>query len=96
LIYFSHLNTFVLLFVFWQKSAAWVVLKLLKRHPSDPAKEEHTRTAYRAEVHLLKQLNHPQIVNLIDSFETKEHFVIVTQFLAGGQLYDYMGTHSHT
>ncbi|GMM28315.1 calmodulin-dependent protein kinase [Martiniozyma asiatica (nom. inval.)] len=40
------------------------------------------------EVELLGSVKHPHIVELIDSFETKHNFYIVTQLATGGELFD--------
>ncbi|OUT23014.1 hypothetical protein CAS74_001317 [Pichia kudriavzevii] len=40
------------------------------------------------EVNLLSSVRHPHIVELIDSFQTKHNFYIVTQLATGGELFD--------
>lgn len=40
------------------------------------------------EVNLLSSVKHPHIVELIDSFQTKHNFYIVTQLATGGELFD--------
>lgn len=40
------------------------------------------------EVKLLSSVSHPHIVELIDSFQTKHNFYIVTQLATGGELFD--------
>lgn len=40
------------------------------------------------EINLLGSLKHPHIVELIDSFQTKHNFYIVTQLATGGELFD--------
>ena len=40
------------------------------------------------EINLLSSVKHPHIVELIDSFQTKHNFYIVTQLATGGELFD--------
>lgn len=40
------------------------------------------------EIELLASIKHPHIVELIDSFQTKHNFYIVTQLATGGELFD--------
>lgn len=40
------------------------------------------------EINLLGSFKHPHIVELIDSFQTKHNFYIVTQLATGGELFD--------
>jgi calcium/calmodulin-dependent protein kinase I len=40
------------------------------------------------EINLLDSIKHPHIVELIDSFQTKHNFYIVTQLATGGELFD--------
>lgn len=34
--------------------------------------------------------NHPNIVNLLDTFENSEYFFIVLEYLNGGDLFEYL------
>jgi calcium-dependent protein kinase len=47
-----------------------------------------SRQVYEHETSMLKVLAHPNILTLVDSFETPEVYVIVTQYLAGGEMFD--------
>ena len=40
------------------------------------------------EIDILKSLDHPDIVRIIESFNTKESYVLVTEYCEGGELYD--------
>lgn len=40
-------------------------------------------TALREELRILARLNHPNIVRLLDSFETDRHLYVVTEFAQG-------------
>ena len=43
----------------------------------------------RAEIETLKVCQHPHIIELIDIFENSEKIFIVTEFMSGGDLFDY-------
>ena len=39
---------------------------------------------------MLQNVNHPNIVRVIDLFEDSVNFYIVTELMKGGELYDHM------
>ena len=43
----------------------------------------------RAEINVLKISQHPNVISLIDIFETVDKLVLVFEFMAGGDLFDY-------
>lgn len=47
-------------------------------------------TQFRQEVHVLRMLNHPHIVKLYEVFESKNYLHVVTEFVQGGELFDYL------
>ena len=40
------------------------------------------------EIEILKSLDHPDIVRIIESYNTKDSYVLVTEYCEGGELYD--------
>ena len=42
----------------------------------------------RDEIDILKKLDHPDIVRIIESFNTKESYFLVTEYCEGGELFD--------
>ena len=40
------------------------------------------------EIDILKSLDHPDIVRIIESYNTKDSYVLVTEYCEGGELYD--------
>ena len=42
----------------------------------------------KAEIQILKELQHPNIVRLHNCIETPKHFILVTEYVAGGDLVD--------
>ena len=45
----------------------------------------------KREIEVLKLCQHPNIIRLIDTFETNENFFIVLEYLRGGDLFEYLG-----
>lgn len=52
--------------------------------------EERSRRKVAKEVAILKKLQHKNIVNLYETFETEKHFLLVTEICAGGDLLSYV------
>ena len=52
--------------------------------------EERSRRKVAKEVAILKKLQHKNIVNLYETFETEKHFLLVTELCAGGDLLSYV------
>ena len=46
------------------------------------------RQVFDHETALLKTLAHPNILRLVATFETSDEFVVATQFLQGGEMFD--------
>ncbi|CAD8213388.1 unnamed protein product [Paramecium octaurelia] len=46
--------------------------------------------AIKHEVEIMKLINHPYIVRLVESFENKSHIYLVTELIKDGDLYDYV------
>jgi len=40
------------------------------------------------EIEIMKQIDHPNIVKMIDFFEDEAHFCIVMELMQGGELFD--------
>ncbi|KAF4978956.1 hypothetical protein FZEAL_4753 [Fusarium zealandicum] len=76
-----------------QDSSVQVAIKLIKRdsvggNPSRFAK------IYR-EVSILRRVQHPNIVRLIDKVETDRHIGIILEYASGGELFDYILNHRY-
>jgi len=52
--------------------------------------EERSRRRVTREVAILKKLQHPNIINLYETFETEKHFLLVTELCPGGDLLNYV------
>ncbi|KAH7320007.1 kinase-like domain-containing protein [Stachybotrys elegans] len=76
-----------------QDSNVQVAIKLIKRdsvggNPSRLAK-------IRREVHILRGVQHPNIVRLIDMVETERYIGIILEYASGGELFDYILNHRY-
>ena len=45
---------------------------------------------FRVEVAALRALDHPNIIRLVDVFESRGHIYMVTELMEGGELFDYI------
>jgi serine/threonine protein kinase len=45
---------------------------------------------FRVEVEALRALDHPNIITLVDVFESRGHIYMVTDLMEGGELFDYI------
>lgn len=52
--------------------------------------EERSRKKVAREVAILKKLQHSNIINLYETFETEKHFLLVTELCPGGDLLNYV------
>ena len=57
-------------------------VKVIKKSSWDEDENEKIRR----EFHLLKSMEHPSIIRVYESFETKDSFYIVTDYCKGGEL----------
>ena len=61
-----------------------VALKQIKKANKDLLSDGKIRD----EIDILKNLDHPDIVRIIENFNTKDSYVLVTEYCEGGELYD--------
>ena len=59
-----------------------VAVKLITKH----GKNEKDLRNLRQEIEILRKLQHPNIIAMLDAFETKHDFCVVTEFAQGGLL----------
>ena len=52
--------------------------------------EAERRDMFLNEINILKQMDHPNIVKLFEFYEDNTHFHLVTEYVAGGELFDYI------
>ncbi|XP_013914504.1 PREDICTED: caM kinase-like vesicle-associated protein [Thamnophis sirtalis] len=48
------------------------------------------RRAAKNEIFILKMVNHPNILQLIDTFETRKEFYIIQELATGGDVFDWI------
>lgn len=76
-----------------QDSGVQVAIKLIKR---DTVGSNPSRLAkIRREVTILRELQHPNIVQLIDMVETDRYIGIILEYASGGELFDYILNHRY-
>ncbi|KAJ3177329.1 hypothetical protein HDU87_004581 [Geranomyces variabilis] len=63
-----------------------VALKSIQKHGHDSP--EDVELAVRREMEVLEKIRHPNIISLLDWFETKEKYYLVFDLATGGELYD--------
>ena len=61
-----------------------VAMKQIKKSNKDLLSDGKIRD----EIDILKNLDHPDIVRIIESFNTKDSYVLVTEYCEGGELFD--------
>ena len=49
---------------------------------------EEDKVSMKTEIEILKQVDHPNIVKLIDVFEDEKHWCLVMELMQGGELFD--------
>jgi len=52
--------------------------------------DAHKLAKLRKEVNIMSQLDHPNIIKLVDSFEDAKHLIIISELCTGGELYDHL------
>ena len=62
-----------------RKTNSFVALKLIPK----VGKSEKDISALRQEFKIQKQLDHPNIVKVVDAFETNNELIVVTEFVPG-------------
>lgn len=76
-----------------QEGGVQVAIKLIKK---DALGGNPTRMAkIKREVNILRQLNHPNIVQLHKMEESEHHYGIVLEYASGGELFDYILNHRY-
>ena len=70
------------------KKLAMKNIRKIKRGPMDCYYED-----FKLEAEIQSQLKHPNIVELKDSYQTPEQYVIVLEYCKGGTLLDYVVKH---
>ncbi|GMG19784.1 unnamed protein product [Ambrosiozyma monospora] len=65
------------------KAKTEVAVKLIKKYEMDSAQQ----AAVLKEVTIMRQLDHPNVVKLIDFIETDQHYYIVQEFVGGSEIF---------
>lgn len=52
--------------------------------------ETQTSSSFSKEIALLKAIDHPNIIKILDYWFTEDNFIFITEFMTGGSLKDYV------
>ena len=52
--------------------------------------DEEEEISLEKEIHIMKAMNHPNIVSLYDVFHDEKKTYLVLEFLEGGELYEHI------
>ncbi|KAJ4292549.1 hypothetical protein N0V90_009212 [Kalmusia sp. IMI 367209] len=78
----------------WKKdSSVEVAIKLIRRETLG-GNANRLQKIYR-EIHILRGLEHPNIVRLHEMVETERHIGIILEYASGGELFDYILNHRY-
>ncbi|KAF1998670.1 Pkinase-domain-containing protein [Amniculicola lignicola CBS 123094] len=78
----------------WKKdSNVEVAIKLIRRETLG-GNQNRLQKIYR-EIHILRGLEHPNIVRLHEMVETERHIGIILEYASGGELFDYILNHRY-
>lgn len=64
-----------------------VAIKVLEK---DKIVDEADKERITREIHILKLIRHPNIIQLYEIIEDKEKLYLITEYLSGGELFDYI------
>lgn len=62
----------------------------MKIYPKFKLNDATKRKAVFREINCMKKLEHPNIVKLIDSFETPKDIYLIQEYVSGVSLYQYI------
>lgn len=78
----------------WKRdSSVEVAIKLIRRENLG-GNTNRLQKIYR-EIHILRGLDHPNIVRLHEMVETERHIGIILEYASGGELFDYILNHRY-
>ncbi|XPS79856.1 hypothetical protein M3J09_011827 [Ascochyta lentis] len=78
----------------WKRdSSVEVAIKLIRRETLG-SNSNRLQKIYR-EIHILRGLDHPNIVRLHEMVETERHIGIILEYASGGELFDYILNHRY-
>ncbi|KAL6705930.1 hypothetical protein ACN47E_006209 [Coniothyrium glycines] len=78
----------------WKRdSSVEVAIKLIRRETLG-GNANRLQKIYR-EIHILRGLDHPNIVRLHEMVETERHIGIILEYASGGELFDYILNHRY-
>ncbi|KAB8304213.1 hypothetical protein EYC80_003631 [Monilinia laxa] len=77
----------------WKSEGIQVAIKLIRRDSVGTSPSKLAKI-YR-EISILRQINHPNIVQLHEMVETEKQIGIILEYASGGELFDYILNHRY-
>ncbi|XP_033098196.1 NUAK family SNF1-like kinase 1 [Anneissia japonica] len=65
-------------------------LVAIKSIPKNKIENEEDLKRIKQEIEIMRMLDHPHIIHVIDVFESRDKIVMVMEYANGGELYDYI------
>jgi serine/threonine protein kinase len=62
----------------------------IKTIDKDYMKDDFSKKKVEQEVYILKKIRHSNIIRLLETFESPKHFLIVMEYVGGGDLLQYV------
>ena len=66
------------------------VVAIKSFNKTSPNYNDDNRNKILYETNLMKRLNHPSIVRILETFETNEYMLIIMEYINGGNLYSFV------
>jgi len=66
---------------------------LLEKYSKDPVKQLNMNQKLEREITLMKLIQHPNIMQLYDVYETERDLYLILEHIEGGELFDYLVKH---
>uniref|UniRef100_A0AAQ4NP70 non-specific serine/threonine protein kinase n=1 Tax=Gasterosteus aculeatus aculeatus TaxID=481459 RepID=A0AAQ4NP70_GASAC len=64
--------------------------KSIKKRRSKSSRRGVTRDDIEREVNILKEIQHPNVITLLEVFENKAEVILILELVAGGELFDFL------
>jgi serine/threonine protein kinase len=68
-----------------------VAIKMIKKTNMNA----HDLSFHRREIDMLKMCQHPNIIKLIDVYESLDFIFIILEYMEGGDLFDFLEIRDH-
>lgn len=73
-----------------KSSGVGYAAKFIKKRRSKSSRRGVSREDIEREVNILKEIEHPNIINLYDVYENKTDVILILELVSGGELFDFL------